>query len=394
MFALQPDLTVELMGLRFKNPVWIGACDATRIGNVESAIKSGAGAVVLKSVSELLSFQNKGITRFVILDEMGRSRYPAGSYTFFSRGGPLQPVDEVLKHFPAWKRLADGMDVRLIGSVNAGTPEGWERLSAQLAEAGVDALELNFGNPHARHTSHMMGLKISQAADHAAEVVRSLTRVVNVPIIAKISPHAPDVVGLAQSLREAGAVAVTVMHRFQGLIIDVESGEPVLNGYNGIGGPWVKPLALYWTSKVHKETGCPVIGGNGIDSWSDAAEFLMAGARAVQVASSVMVRGYGLVREILDGLMDYLRRKNISRLPDLIGSAVRQMGKAESVAFPERRAVVNPVSCAECPDKPCLEACFFGAMTLDGAAPAVNDNCNGCGLCAVRCPYEGTITFA
>ena len=339
---MQPDLTIELMGMRFKNPVWLGASDATRIGNVEKAIASGAGAVVLKSASELSPFQNGGITRFLILDEKGRPRYPEGHYTFFSRGGALQSIDEVLKHFPGWKRLAKQMDVRLIGSVNAGTPEGWERISAQLAEAGADALELNFGNPHARHTTHMMGLKISQSQDHAVEIVRSVARVVDIPLIVKISPHAADFLGLAKSLYEAGAAGVTVMHRFQGLIIDVESGRPALDGYNGVGGPWMKPLTLYWASRVHHEIGCPVIGGNGIDSWSDVAEFLLAGSHAVQVASGVMVRGYGLIRDMIDGLDSYLRRKRISRVPELIGVACETDGQVRVGRFSGAKSESQP----------------------------------------------------
>lgn len=392
---MKPDLSVELMGMQLNNPVWLGASDATNIASIEQAIASGAGAVVMKSVTDLTEYRQSAITRYFLLNEHNKPARgePKGLYTFFSRGGPMQSVHEVAKRLPEWKRQARDRGVRLIGSVSAGTPEGWEQLSAELAEGGADALELNFGNPHARFTNRVMGLKISQSTDASAEIVRMVKRAADVPIIVKLSPHAPNFKGVAEAVCGAGASGVTIMHRFQGLMMDIETGKPVLNGYNGVGGPWMKPLSLYWISQVYNEIGCPIVGGNGVDSWEDTVEFVLSGASAVQISAGAIVRGYRLIEHILAGLSSYLERKHISRLSDLVGAGAAHLRGSESVTFPFQHARVDANVCADCDAKPCADACFFGALTIENGGPRIDDHCNGCGMCASLCPYEGALTF-
>ncbi|WDL97749.1 tRNA-dihydrouridine synthase [Alicyclobacillus sp. ALC3] len=387
------DFGVELLGMKFKNPIWLGASDATNKWNINRAIDSGAGAVVLKSVSELRDFQKPGITRFLVHDENGQSRV-SDEYTFFSRGGPLQSVDEISEQLPHWIEHAKRMNVRVVGSVNAGTLEGWGDLSFKLQQKGVDALELNFGNPHARHSKNAMGAKISQSTDRAEQIVRIVTQATSLPVIVKLSPHAPDLIALAQAVRKAGAAGVTMMHRFQGLMIDLETQRPALGGYNGIGGTWMTPLSLYWVSQIYAQIGGPVIGGNGVHSWQSAVEFMLAGAHSVQLSSSVMMHGYGRVADILNGLQNYCDKQGVTRLSDLVGKSAQCLREEDTVEFPPRRAALTDASvCLACEVKPCRDSCFFGALSLKGGVPDINEQCNGCGLCAVHCPFNGALTF-
>ncbi|MBP1995397.1 tRNA-dihydrouridine synthase [Paenibacillus eucommiae] len=392
---MKPDLSTEFMGMQLKNPVWLGASDATNIASIERAIASGAGAVVMKSVTDLTEYQQSAITRYYLLDEHNKPAHgePKGMYTFFSRGGPMQSIDSMLPQMPEWKKQAVNRGVRLIGSISAGTLEGWKQLAIQLVEGGADALELNFGNPHARFTSHVMGLKISQSTDSSAEIVRLVKSVADVPVMVKLSPHASNFKGVAEAVYGAGAAGVTIMHRFQGLMMDIETGRPVLGGYNGVGGPWMKPISLYWISQVYNEIGCPVIGGNGIDSWEDVVEFLLSGAGAVQISGGAIVRGYEFIDRILCGLESYLQRRNVPRITELIGAGAKHLLGQESVTYPAQNLLVDTNTCAKCLDKPCADACFFGALSLENGAPVIHSHCNGCSMCASLCPYEGTLTF-
>jgi len=389
-----PTLSTQFLGMTLKSPVMIASCDVARTSSdPEKVMASGAGAVILKSVTELQEFQQKSITQFLVLDHMQRPTKgkPPGNYHFFSRGGPMQPVDKMLAVLPNWVAAARKHDVRLIGSISAGTMEGWVRTAEQLAEAGVDALELNFGNPHAGLSKAKMGMKISQAPASAAEVVAAIRKVTSIPLIAKLSPHAPDFISLGRTVMEAGADALTVMHRFQGLMIDPETMKPRLGGYNGIGGPWMKPVSLYWVSRVYNEIGCPISGGNGADTAEDVVEFMLAGASVVQMASSIMVQGLGLIEHLNQGILHYLKAHGLKSPADLIGKAAEQLRVPGGTRIVPRQVRLNSDACGGCHERPCLEACYFGALSLPGERPVLGPECNGCGFCIFYCPVDGAL---
>lgn len=384
------ELSTELFGLTFKNPIWLGSSDATRLENMDRAIESGAGAVVMKSVTELADFQNKSITRYLVLNDKDKpSKGLTGDvYSFFSRGGPMQSINQVINKMPHWRKKADEHNTKIFGSVSAGTLEGWENLSTELAASGVDGIELNFGNPHAKFSDKDMGMKISRNKDLASEIVKVVKEKVDLPVIVKLSPEAPNILELAQNLLKSGADGITATHRFQGLIFDIDTAEPLLDGSNGIGGPWVKPLTIHTISNLYQHIDLPIIGGNGIGKWEDAVEMILAGSYAIQLSTSVMMRGYKIIDEFISELRNYLRKHHYNSYTSLIGKGTLNLKRQNNVNFPNINLFVDDDICKSCIEKPCKDACFFGALTIKDDYPVINRLCNSCSLCVSACPFE------
>ena len=144
----------------------------------------------------------------------------------------------------------------------------------------------------------------------------------------KLTPQAPDVVGVAMACREAGADAISLCNSFQGVAIDIERGRPVFDKVRaGFGGPAIRPIALRLVydvveamNKLPEKERIPVIGIGGIATWQDAVEFIMAGAAAIDVGTDTFANPLAMT-EILDGLSSFMKRKGYKTLDDMRGMA-------------------------------------------------------------------------
>jgi len=205
---------------------------------------------------------------------------------------------------------------KLIVNIAGESAQDFSFLCAQLsATEGIDALELNISCPNVAH-----GLDFSTDPFQTESVVAACRRATPLPLWAKLSPNVSDISLLARAAQEGGADALTVANTFVGMAIDTRTKRPRLsNGTGGLSGPAIRPLALRAAWKCAGAVQIPIIGVGGIVTGSDALEFLIAGASAVQVGTATFVRPDAAI-QVAQGIEDYLRDNEISSVSDLVGT--------------------------------------------------------------------------
>ncbi|HEY2775739.1 MAG TPA: dihydroorotate dehydrogenase [Candidatus Binatia bacterium] len=173
---------------------------------------------------------------------------------------------------------------RVIANCWGNTTADFERVVDVLGSAdGIDALELNLSCPH----KHEWGGVLAADPKTTAEVISAVRRRTRRPLWVKLSPNVTDITEIARVAEGEGADALTLINTLRGLAIDIETRRPSLaNGSGGLSGPAIKPVALYMVWQTARAVGIPVVGAGGIRSGRDAVEFLMAGARAVEVGTA------------------------------------------------------------------------------------------------------------
>ncbi|MFC2045744.1 tRNA-dihydrouridine synthase, partial [Chloroflexota bacterium] len=312
-----------------------------------------------------------------------------------SRGGPMLPLDKWEKTLPERISYGHEHNARIIGSICCSSLNNWVDYARIADQLGVDMIELNLGNPHGGAADKPAGYLLGQSMDASAEVVRETASVTEKPLIVKLTPQVDDMVPFARAMISNGAFAVNVMHRYQGFRVDIDKAEPLLGGWAGVGGPWMKSISLAWISKIFNQNMGPIMGGNGVCSWQDVVEYLMSGATAVQFASVLMVRGPEYIKEMLTGFENYLIEKDYHKAEEIIGIAAKkaltykELNKIKDVCY-----VNNPEICQRCPiDFKCTDFCYFGAIQKVGTQVRFLDTCNGCGLCNDICRVPGAISL-
>jgi dihydroorotate dehydrogenase subfamily 1 len=390
------DLTIDFCGVSLKNPLIVGSCDLARsAGHFLALVESGAGAVVMKSLSDISPLQKAAIAKFLCLNpalQPWKPGQPVGG--FYSRGGGMLSEEEWARGAGDALSLAKSHGVLMIGSICASTLENWKRMARRMQEEGVGMIELNLGNPHYTAAPGLVGARISQEEDFLGEVIQTVAEAVTIPVIAKLSPQMSHIVRLAQLAGRSGASAVTISHRFQGLLIDIDKREPLGSIPFGYGGPWMLPIAIGYVAKVSKEVGIPICGSGGIFGGRDVLQFMMAGASTVQVTTALMTLGTGLIHSMLKDMEDFCRAKDIGRIGDLVGCAIGKTGYYDRLPETARMEVQNSHICRACPQKPCVEACCFEAIRRKGDGTVeISDACTACGFCFQVCPFPGALAM-
>ncbi len=385
---MQRDLRVSFCGVPFRNPIVVASTDIGRsAAYFEAFAKAGVGGIVAKSVTDAAPLQKAGITMFDIRDMAQRpvrGQVP-DHYYFFSRGGAMVSMEDFLPLAKQELDLARRYDVVPIGSISASKLENWVAYAKILADLGYPMLELNFGNPHGEAAKGKLGFLIGQSPELCGEITARILEAVSVPVIAKLTPQVSDLTAVALAVEAAGAQAVTITHRFQGLVVDHDAEAPVLGGFAAIGGPWMKPITLANIAKVYRATKLEIMGGNGVDTAKDVVDYLYSGANLVQIGSSMMLRGPGYAKDLIEALS----ASDGEPLCQLRGRVAQRIVPYQELArIAERQAQIDMALCAQCQGRPCVSRCYFGALDDSAGALALNvDFCNGCGMCQHVCPH-------
>ena len=381
---------MPVLGLRFKNPIAAASTDIARsVEQFEAFAKSGVGAIITKSVTDAPALQNDNISRIHVTDleqNPVRGSVPE-QYTLFSRGGSMVSMEAFEPKAVEMLKIAERYQAIAIGSIAAGRTENWVRFAKRFEELGFPALELNFGNPHGEASADKLGFLIGQSPELSAEIVKAVQGAVKIPVIVKMTPQLSDITGTAKHLEACGAKAVTVMHRFQGLMVDPETDAPVLGGWAAIGGTWMKPLALANIARIYRGTKLTIFGGNGANTAQDVYEYMCCGASLVEIGSAFMLRGPEYARQVVDTFVALLEKKGVERCGGLVGKTAKQIVPYKNLsALPKRKAAYDLQTCAGCPDKPCVDTCYFRALRVENGALVHDETkCSGCSLCQTRC---------
>ncbi|MBQ3949003.1 MAG: dihydroorotate dehydrogenase, partial [Bacteroidales bacterium] len=204
----------------------------------------------------------------------------------------------------------------IIVNVSGSSIEEYCKTAAMIDELdNIPAIELNISCPNVKKG----GMGFGTNPDMAAQVVGEVRKVYHKTLIVKLTPNVTSVVEIAKAVEGAGADSVSLINTLLGMAIDVEKQRPYLSTITGgLSGPAVKPVAVRMVWQVAHAVSIPVIGLGGITSAADALEFLMVGAKAVQVGTANFIDP-AVTMKIIDGLEDYCKRHRISDINDIIG---------------------------------------------------------------------------
>ena len=208
--------------------------------------------------------------------------------------------------------------VPVVASIMGFTAGEYAEVAARLEGAdGFAGLELNLSCPNTERG----GIEFGQDPASAAEVVRGVQRVTTLPIIAKLTPNVADPRLVARAVVDAGADALCVGNTLQAMAIDIERRRPVIGAtFAGLSGPALKPVALRQVYQIAADLDVPIIGCGGISTATDALEFIMAGATAVQVGTATFANPLAPI-EVLEGIDRFCREHAVADVTELIGAA-------------------------------------------------------------------------
>lgn len=208
-------------------------------------------------------------------------------------------------------------NVAVIANIYGESYTEYAQVAGKLSAApGVHALEVNVSCPNVKKG----GLSFGADPKAAAEVTRCVKAETHLPVIVKLTPNVTDITVIARAVEEAGADAVSLINTLTGMSIDLKNRTPHLkNITGGLSGPAIKPVALRMVWQVAQKVSIPVIGMGGIMTAEDALEFMVAGAKAVQIGTANFINPRATM-EIIDGMRRYLQENKIKSIKDIVGS--------------------------------------------------------------------------
>lgn len=308
----EPDLSVEIAGVRFENPV-IAASGTFGYGKEYEP---------LTEVNRLGGICSKGLTLESRPGNTGirLCETPSGIINSIGLENPGIP------HFIA-NELPQMLSLKpvAIANLSGSSIESYTEGASLLSCSNVPMIELNISCPNVKAGGMAFGLEPNAAAEVTSAVKKAAP---NKPLIVKLSPNAPNIISVAQAVRKAGADAVSLINTVQAIAIDIEKGRPLFDNVRaGLSGPAVKPFALRLVydvvqdmNRLPEKERIPVIALGGISCWQDAVEFIMAGASAIQVGTATFANP-ACMGEIIDGITLFMKRKGYKYLSDLRGIA-------------------------------------------------------------------------
>ena len=180
----------------------------------------------------------------------------------------------------------------------------------------IPAIELNISCPNVKQGGMAFGVN----PESAAQVVSAVRKAYDKTLIVKLSPNVTDITEIARAVEGAGADSVSLINTMLGMAIDAEKRKPILSTITGgMSGPAVKPVALRMVWQTAKAVKIPVIGLGGICSATDAVEFLLAGASAIQIGTANFIDP-SISEKVVDGIVEYLQRHNFNSVQEIIGA--------------------------------------------------------------------------
>lgn len=391
-------LAIEFAGIAFKNPFMLSSAPPTMDAqHIIRAAKLGWGGAVMKTVTEEPTVDPR--TRLGVLRKNGKA-IGMNNIELLSRV-PLTKWTE--EWIPRIRQEAPA-DFIFIASIISGTdPEGWTSLAETMAQTGADAIEINVSCPHGSPEKHM-GAFIGQDPILVEQVTRAAKKGTDLPILVKLTPNVTDIVPIANAAVKGGADAISAINTVESLIgIDIDTATPLpiaygmdrseqMSTYGGFCGPAVKPLGLRFVSQIAKaHPEIPISGIGGIGDWSSAIEYLMVGARTLQICTAAMWHGFSIIKDLNTGILEFMERKGYDSLEAMVGQALPKITTWTALSkLPPLVARIIPDKCTGC--KECVIACADGGYVAiqmrDNVALVNNEKCDGCGLCAVVCNYD------
>lgn len=310
------DLSVDFLGKRLSSPLVLASgIWGTTVSLLTRAAQAGCGAVTAKSCGPE---PRPGHVNPSCLD------WGAGLINAIGLANP-GAVAEAELLATARPRLHT-LGVPLIASIFAGTTEQFGRVAALIAPAKPDYIEVNISCPNVGSEYGEPFAASPGAAAAVTAAVKAVAAPGAIPVIVKLAPNVPSLERIAHAVIEAGADALCAVNTMPGMIIDLESGQPILaNRSGGLSGPALKPIALKCVYDLYRACpGTPIIGTGGVVTGRDALEMLSAGATLVGVGSAIYYRGPTAITVIRDEMIAWSQAHGLRRVGDVHARAHRE----------------------------------------------------------------------
>jgi len=369
------DLSTNYLGIRLRNPIIVGSAGITETARLlKQAEDAGAGGVVMKSLFEERKARSSPTPRFALIDR-GTARV-LYSYEQASRFDEHEYAHQL-------KEAKRTLSIPVIASINCTKLDTWRYYAKILEDAGADALELNVSCPHSSVT--FTGREVEGRISKIAETVREA---VDIPVAVKLSGQLTEPLSLAKELENIGVDGLVLFNRFTGIDFDIELEEPIMHkSFAGWGGEFSIFYPIGWMVRFYRAgLKCYLCGSGGVASGEDVVKYILAGAHAVQVCTAVVLRGYGVVKELLRGVKAFMERKGYESLEEFRGKGAEKVLGFDEVDRHKRvHAFIKRDVCTGC--GLCGRICIYEAVRQEGDKFAVDaDRCAGCGLCWELCP--------
>ncbi len=389
------DLSTNTAGIWSPNPFWLASAPPANSGlQVQRAFEAGWGGAVWKTLGVAIQNVSSRFGGHTIHGVKGAGFSNIELITDRSLEVNLKEIAETKRLFPRNP---------IIVSLMCESEDEWRDLIKRSIDAGADGLELNFGCPHGM-CERGMGSAVGQEPKLNERITSWAVRHSTVPVLVKLTPNVSDIVPHGLAAKRGGAHGVSLINTIKSIIsVDIDRFVPhprvgALSTNGGYCGAAVKPIALHMVAALAREKsfGLPISGIGGVTNWRDAVEVLLLGASTVQVCTEVMLRGYGVVDDMLDGLQEYMRAHNFESVAQIVGRAVPAFSEWGDLDLNyETVARIDATKCIGC--QLCVAACHDGAHQcihpVEGTrVPTIDeDECVGCNLCEIVCPVEGCI---
>ena len=206
-------------------------------------------------------------------------------------------------------------DTKIIVNTFGSTVEDYVETCRFLNKLDIDGVEINLSCPNVKAGCMAFG----NTYEGVKEVTEKCRRVIDKPLIVKLTPNVTDITQTAKAVEDAGADGVSLINTLMGMKIDIDKRRPVLaNNTGGLSGPAIKPVAVRMVYQVAQKVKIPILGLGGIVSGDDAIEFMLAGATAISIGSGNFIDPY-VAPKTVKGIEDYMKKYNISDVNDIIG---------------------------------------------------------------------------
>lgn len=362
-------INTDFLGLDMKNPVIIAAGPWNRDGAaLRQSLASGAGAVVTESIvsDTLLDVRPR-----IACDDKGAQN--------------IRLYSDI--QIEGWERemsIAKSGGGIVIASISAHTPSELVYLASKLEKFGADAIEISVSNP--------MGESLEVVASHAEvvfEMTKEVVSAVKLPVLVKLSQNTTNISKVAKAVKAAGGSGVSAINTVRGILgVDIEDAKPTLYTYGGISGEYIRPMGLASVATIAQTVDIPVCGIGGIKTGKHAIEYIMLGASAVQIGTTVMLEGRTAAGKIIKEMEEWFRDHDISSVDDIKGKALRNLKSFDEMKIEPAVSTASGVPCTEECDK-CIVACLYDALVReDNVIKADKSKCTGCGVCTFICPEK------
>lgn len=205
-------------------------------------------------------------------------------------------------------------DTKIIVNACGSSLEDYVRLCEILNKESIDGVELNLSCPNVKDGCMAFGTSY----EGVKEVTKAVRKVLDKPLIIKLTPNVTDIASIAKGAEEAGADGISAINTLLGMSIDINTRKPKLaNNMGGLSGPAIKPVALRMVYQIANAVNIPVLGLGGIVSAEDAIEFMLAGATAISIGTGNFIAPDVSIK-VVEGIERYMKEKNIEDINELI----------------------------------------------------------------------------